>query len=213
MTQFLVTLKDGTKVIGDKFDSNDFEKLKIIFEKWQDINSLLKELGGRNLNVPDVFSEALYCIFFNAVRTNGTAKSYDAVDISTHEGIQVKSASIEIDCTSFGPTSTWDKLIFADFAPNGSVDGNVWFYEIDSNDVYNMVLNEKKGETFKDQQKQGRRPRLSIKKSIIAKKNLTPIKKISLLQQTKVVSYENFNPENLNLKVAEENTVNFGDKK
>lgn len=55
--------------------------------------------------------------FFNAVRTNGTAHSYDAVDKNTGEGIQIKSASIKTDCTSFGPTSTWDKLIFADLAP------------------------------------------------------------------------------------------------
>ena len=128
MKQVKVKLKDNTIVIGDEFDMEDYKKFKQIFRKWTDINSDLKQFGGRNLNVPDVFSEALYCIFFNAVRTNGTAHSYDAVDKETGEGIQIKSASIQNDCTSFGPTSTWDKLIFADLAPNGSVDGNVWFY-------------------------------------------------------------------------------------
>ena len=182
MRQITVRLKDGSTVVGDDFDMRDYEKLKAIFHKWTDINSDLKELGGRNLNVPDVFSEALYCIFFNAVRTNGTAHSYDAVDKRTGEGIQIKSASIATDCTSFGPTSTWDRLIYADFAPNGYVDGNVWFYEIESNDVYRMVLNEKKGETFADQQRQGRRPRFSIKGKIINEKNLRPIKKINLME-------------------------------
>lgn len=80
MKQISVRLKDGTTVIGDDFDMKDYQKLKDIFHKWTDINSNLKALGGRNLNVPDVFSEALYCIFFDAVRTNGTAHSYDAVD-------------------------------------------------------------------------------------------------------------------------------------
>ena len=127
----------------------------------------------------------LYIVFFfNAVRTNRTAHSYDAVDKITGEGIQIKSASIKIDCTSFGPTSTWDKLIFVDLAPFGNVDGNVWFYEIDSTDIYNIVLNSKKNETFKDQQKQGRRPRLSIKDRIINPLSLLPIKKINLMEDT-----------------------------
>lgn len=182
MRSVSVRLKDGTTVIGDDFDMDDYEKLKEIFRKWTDINSDLKSLGGRNLNVPDVFSEAIYCIVFNAVRTNGTAHSYDAVDKSTGEGIQVKSASIANDCTSFGPTSTWDRLIFADFAPTGKVDGKIWFYEIDSEDVYGMVLNERKGETFADLQAQGRRPRFSIKNKIIKEKGLSPIKKIDLME-------------------------------
>ena len=170
MKQVKVKLKDNTIVIGDEFDMEDYKKFKQIFRKWTDINSDLKQFGGRNLNVPDVFSEALYCIFFNAV------------DKETGEGIQIKSASIQNDCTSFGPTSTWDKLIFADLAPNGSVDGNVWFYEIDSTNIYNIVLNSKKAETFREQQLQGRRPRLSIKDKIINPLRLKPIKKINLME-------------------------------
>lgn len=178
-----VRLKDGTIITGDEFDANDFAKLKSIFKKWLDINADLKELKGRGLNVPDVFSEALFCIAFNAVRTNNDpgAHSYDCVMIDTGEGVQVKSASIPNDCTSFGPTSTWDLLYYADFAPNGYIDGNVYFYQIDSDDVYNMVLNKKKNETFRDQQLQGRRPRFSIQKEIIKAKHLQPLKKISLI--------------------------------
>lgn len=182
MVKELVTLIDGTKVYGDAFDISDYKLLQKIFIKWLDINKDLKSLGGRNLNVPDVFSEALYCIFFNAVRTNGTAYSYDAVDKKTGEGIQIKSASILEDCTSFGPTSKWDRMIFVDFAPNGVVDGKIDFYEIESEDIYGMILNSKKNETFKDQQEQGRRPRFSIKKKIINEKALNPIKSIDLME-------------------------------
>lgn len=181
MKKVIVELKDGSKVYGDEFDIKDFEKLKVIFKKWQNINMDLKALGGRNLNVPDVFSEAVFCIVFDAVRTNATAHSYDCVMKSTGEGVQVKSASIPNDCTSFGPTSTWDLLYFADFVPNGTIDGEIWFYKIESSDVYNLVLNKKKGETFADQQKQGRRPRFSIKKYIIEAKGLQPVRKINLL--------------------------------
>lgn len=172
--------KDGTIVTGDAFDNSDFAVLQQIFKEWMHINTQLKGLGGRNLNVPDVFSEALFCLAYDAVRTNATAHSYDCVMRKTGEGIQVKSASIPNDCTSFGPRSTWDLLYFADFAPNGKVDGIVKFYKIDDSDVYNLVLNASKGETFKDQQNQGRRPRFSMKSAIILPKKLIPERTIDL---------------------------------
>lgn len=183
MKTVAVKLRDGKTCYGDQFDLKDYRKLQKIFFEWQEINLQLKELGGRNLNVPDVFSEALFCIFFNAVRTNGTAHSYDCVSLDNSAGIQVKSCSIDNDCTSFGPTSTWDELYFVDFAPNGCIDGKVYFYKIDCN-IDSIVLNAKKGETFKDQQMQGRRPRFSIKSSIIKAQNLKPILKIDLLSET-----------------------------
>ncbi len=184
MKKETIILKDGSQVVGDAFDFEDFKKLQDIFKDWLKINKKLKELGGRNLNVPDVFSEALFCLAFNAIRTNGTAYSYDCVIRNTGEGVQVKSASIPNDCTSFGPTSTWDLLYFADFAPNGKVDGCVKFYKIEDQDVYSLVLNSKKHETFKDQQLQGRRPRFSIQDSIIRPKGLKPIKTIDLISGT-----------------------------
>lgn len=180
MKSVLVKLKDGTICHGDKFDLEDYKKFQEIFKDWQNINKKLKMLGGRNLNVPDVFSEALFCIFFNAVRTNGEAHSYDCVSLKDGSGIQLKSCSIANDCTSFGPTSTWDELYFADFAPNGVVDGKVWFYKINC-DIHSIILNEGKCETFRDQQAQGRRPRFSIKSTIIEPQNLKPLLKIDLL--------------------------------
>src|SRR5690625_3361023 len=121
MKSYQVKLKNGITVTGDDFDESDYIKLKSIFHKWLDINKELKCLKGRALNVPDILSEGLFCIFFDAIRTNNDpyALSYDCVMKSTGEGVQVKSASIPIDCSSFGPTSTWDLLYYVDFAPNG----------------------------------------------------------------------------------------------
>lgn len=146
MRDYRVKLKNGITVTGDDFDQADYIKLKNIFHKWLELNKELKSLKGRGLNVPDVFSEALFCIFFDAIRTNNDpgARSYDCVMKATGEGVQVKSASVPVDCTSFGPTSTWDLLYYVDFAPNGFVDGIVHFYEINSSDIYPLVLNKKK---------------------------------------------------------------------
>lgn len=181
MKKVKITLRDGLVVEGDQFDMEDYKKLKEIFRDWAAINAKLKSLGGRGLNVPDVFSEALFCIFFNAIRTNGTAYSYDCVSLDTLAGIQIKSASIPNDCTSFGPTSTWDEIYYVDFAPNGQVDGKVDFYKIDI-DFSNLVLNAKKGETFRDQQRQGRRPRFSMKSQLINAYNIKPCLSIDLLE-------------------------------
>ena len=177
-----IKYKDGTVFIGDLFDESDYKNLKKIFKDWVDLNTRLSNLGGRGINVPDVFSEGLFCYFFNAVRTNGTAYSFDAIMISSNQGVQIKSASIDEDLTSFGPKSTWDELQYVDFAPNGCVDGNIAFYKIDL-DLRNLVLNKSKNETFLDQQHQGRRPRLSIKREVIRKYKLKPIKVLNILNE------------------------------
>ena len=67
MKEVEVELKDGTIVVGHKFNKKDYKKLKKIFNKWVNINEDLKELGGRNLNVPDILSEGLYCILLSRI--------------------------------------------------------------------------------------------------------------------------------------------------
>lgn len=179
MKKRYIKLKNGTIVCGDEFNGADYEKIKGIFKQWQSLSADLKVLKGRTINVPDVVSEALYCYLFDAVRTNGVAGSYDAINMSNQAGVQIKSTSIKNDLTSFGPKSSWDELIFIDFAPNGIVSGKVDIYRIDY-DLSTLILNHKTGETFLDQQLQGRRPRLSIKKEFIQKYDLKPIKSVDL---------------------------------
>lgn len=171
-----VNLK-GKIIAGDAFDADDERTLKNILKQIKDINSQLKALKGRMINVPDVVSEGLFAYHFNSIRTNDVAgaHSYDCVSLDG-KGIQVKSASIEDDLTSFGPTSTWDELYFMDFSSGNDVK----IYNIPSENIYNMVLNKAKNETFRDQQRQGRRPRLSIKSSIIKPLRLEPVKIIPL---------------------------------
>jgi len=182
MKQETVKLKNGTFVTGDAFDDKDLLKLKSIFKDWQKISKKVNKLGGRNLNIPEIISEGLCCIYFNSIRTNNTKNvgSSDCIQRKTCKRIQIKSTSILKDCTSFGPKSTWDLLYFFDFAPKGSVTGKVYIYKI-PNSFKNLILNKSKKETFKKQQSDERRPRFSIKERIIAPQKLKPIKKISLI--------------------------------
>lgn len=165
-----------TKLIVDVFDQGDIEKFREIFSYWLEMNDKLTYLGGRALNVPDVLSEAIFCVFFDTVRINDGSFSWDCFDINRNISIQIKSTSIKNDCTSFGPKTEYDELYFLDFYNNGKIDGLIKIYKIDFA-LDNIVLNKKKNETFKSQQLQGRRPRLSLKNEI-KKRKITPIKTV-----------------------------------
>ena len=86
-----VKLKNGTIVEGDFFEKEDQQALNNIYKGWLTVSNNSKKLGGRNLNIPDVLSEALFCINFGCIRTNNEAKSYDCVRIKDGAGIQVKA--------------------------------------------------------------------------------------------------------------------------
>jgi hypothetical protein len=176
-----VILKNGKKVSGDVFDLSSFSDLKSIFIDWLALNKKLISINGRTLNVPDVLSEGLFCLYFNAIRTKDDGGSFDCVILNSAKGVQVKSTSIQYDLTSFGPSSIWDELYFVDFAPNGIIDGEIHFYKIEEN-FENLIMNKVKNETFKEQQKKGRRPRFSIKKELIEKKFLKPVKIVNILK-------------------------------
>jgi hypothetical protein len=179
MTTIDITLKDGTPAKATKFDQKDYQKMIDLLKQIKESNAFLNQMGGRKINIPDVISEGMYCYNFNAVRTNGSAGSFDCVDLDTKDGVQIKSASIENDCTSFGPTSTWDKLIFIDYSKFINNQSNeIYFYLIKVN-IHSLVLNASRGETFADQQKQGRRPRFTIK-TLINEHKIPILKKIKI---------------------------------
>lgn len=182
MEQKRITI-DGKPCIGVYYDKNDFNEMKKLYKVRLELNRVLINFGSRATNVPDFLSEGIFCYLFNVCRTNakGNSKSFDAYDERTNEGIQIKSTSIENDCTSFGPTSTWDKIYFMKFYPK-SESGRVEIYDITSYPPYDFVLNHKKHETFRDQQLMGRRPRFSIQDLIIDPNNLKPIKTINLFE-------------------------------
>lgn len=170
-----------------ELSEGDRAVLKEIYEKWVAVNELLRSIGGRALNVPEGLSESIFCLemkrqgFGSPVRAVSRGRgwpsgsrvqiSFDTIDAETFERQQIKSTSIKNDLTSFGPRSVEDVIYFLDFYKNGSWDGTFDVYKIDENIIKNvihpLVLNRSQGETFEDQQKQGRRPRFSIREKLI----------------------------------------------
>ena len=160
------------------FDENDKKEIIKIYTNWCEINKKLKAYGARTINIPELLSESVYCMFTNSGRLKSCEyskvnTSWDCYNFDTNKRVQVKATSVAEDLTSFGPRSEWDTLIFCDFYVEGKFDGSFRFYEIPNEKVYSQQVN--RNQTFKEQQEASRRPRFSITKDIIRPLNLAPI--------------------------------------
>lgn len=168
-----------TKAVLLFIDENDRPILRKMYDNWRVLNVGMKSLSSRGINIPEGISESAFCLEFNkncarAIKVLNGSGSFDALDIKTGVRIQVKACSVKNELTSFGPKSVWDELYFLDFYREGNYDGTFDVYKIPNELIYSHKVNA--NQTLKEQQAQNRRPRFSIKKEIIAKNNLKPIK-------------------------------------
>jgi hypothetical protein len=173
------------KVFGKKctidlmhFDKADSKELKRLYGLWKDLQVGLKNFKTRGPNIPEGFSEVAFCLYSGscrmiAMKKGGASSSFDTFNLKTGKAEQIKASSVGKDLTSFGPKSKWDDLYFLDFYNNGKLDGTFNVYKISNRLIRSVKVN--KGQKLKDQQGEKRRPRLSIIKDIIKKKNLKPI--------------------------------------
>lgn len=161
-------------------EKSDAKYLLNMYNLWNELSENLTEYGCRRINFPEI-SELIFCLVYDCWRTNNISgiehSSFDCYNPKTNARIQIKATSVKKDLTSFGPKSIWDELYFMNFYPNECYDGSFEVYLIPSDAVYNYKINE--NQTFRDQQKEGRRPRLSINK-LIKSLDLNPIGKFNL---------------------------------
>jgi len=158
------------------FDKRDPEKWKELFDSWRNLKFGLRDSKSREPNFPEGLSEVAFCLYSGSKRfmslKGPVSSSFDTFNIKTGKAEQIKACSVKEDLTSFGPKSKWDDLYFLDFYNEGKIDGRFNVYKIPSKFIYNSKVN--KTQTFKQQQKTGKRPRLSVIKSIIQKRKLKP---------------------------------------
>lgn len=160
----------------DILEESDKDNIIEIYNMWKDLSEKLSSYGCRRINFPEL-SELIFCLLYNCWRTNNTKglgehSSFDCYNPKTHKRIQIKAASSKNELTSFGPDSIWDEIYFMDFYNKGNYDGTFEVYLLPNDKIYNYKMN--KNETFKDQQKQKRRPRFSLRK-LIKELNIKPI--------------------------------------
>jgi len=171
--------KTKTKVVVQTFGDEDKATLRVLYGLWVKLNHGMKLFKARGINLPEGISESAFCMHFGgnyarALKVFSGAGSFDVINLDNGDRIQIKAASVDGDLTSFGPKSVWDKIYFLDFYRKGKEDGSFDVYLIPNKKIYSQKMN--KGQTMKDQQNEKRRPRFSIKESIIRKYKIKPIK-------------------------------------
>lgn len=139
------------------------------FFKWKDLNTYVKSLVSRGINIPDAISEPMGCYCLNLLwnkSNGGDAKSQDGKKIEFKA-----SSNYEYDLSSFGPKCEFDNLVFLRFDLNSNL---LYIYDtgVNSEELKNIPVSRK----FKvgDYQNQGKRPHLSIIEKIINEKQLEP---------------------------------------
>lgn len=137
---------------------------------WKDLNVGLRSYVSRGINFPDAISEPIGCFALGYQWNKGSAG-----DAITPDGelVEMKATSnFHGDLTSFGPVTTFDKFIFLrlDFPQN-----MLYVYDLNLNGETLGDLKVNARQTIRDQQEQGRRPRLSIIKQVIEPMELDPV--------------------------------------
>lgn len=178
-TPFSFTRKGvNMKTTGDFFDKTDLSVITQYYNDWKALNAIGHNYNMRRLNVPELVTEGLASALFGWARVdsqliqNSNTSNCDLVDIKTGQFIQLKAISTseknKIGPTSFGPSSTFDRLIFLIIECDKDV---ATFYDLSKQNYKSWKVN--KNETVEDQQNQNRRPRLCLL-PIIQQYNIQP---------------------------------------
>ncbi|MDO5329101.1 MAG: Bsp6I family type II restriction endonuclease [Coriobacteriia bacterium] len=154
-----------------KIDNARIDEACEAYFKWKDLNTYIKSVSKRGLNMPDAISEPMGCFCLGLLWNRG-GKTGDAFDKEGKKKIEFKATSnFENDLSSFSPKSTFDDLVFLRY----NLQENrlyVYDFHINSHDLGKFQAS--KTQTVDDQRKQGRRPRLSLIQSYIEPNNLVP---------------------------------------
>lgn len=152
-----------------KIDEPRIQQTCDAFFKWKDLNTYVKSLVSRGINMPDAISEPMGCYCLDILwnkSTGGDAQSLDG------KKIEFKATSnYSYDLSSFGPKCDFDTLVFLRF----DLDLNFLFVydtKINSEEIKKFPVS--KTATFGEYQKVGKRPRIRIIESIIEKQKLEP---------------------------------------
>jgi hypothetical protein len=148
-----------------------------IYFLWKELNNRIKKHYSRGVNIHEFITEVIVS-YVNNFKISLGGSSEDALS-NDGKKIQIKATSnFDDDLTSFGPSSVFDELHFARLDQKNDC---LYLYVIPLNDLKNLHVN--KEETFYQQQQNQRRPRFSIIKEFIIKKNLNHYAKIDLIKK------------------------------
>lgn len=157
-------------------DSQRIKTVIDIYFHWKQLDAEIRTLSGtRGINFPSEISEYLAC-YALGLMVNKEGSNGDAVDVSNPNDlkiIEIKGLSAEDDSApnSFSPSEHFDDLVFARLDKYNDI---LKIYRLGINSEQLKKIKVSSTQTVEDQQKQHRRPRFSIQKMIIEKRNLKP---------------------------------------
>lgn len=152
-----------------KIDELRIQETCEAYFKWKDLNTYIKSLVSRGINMPDAISEPMGCYCLNLLWNKKTGG--DAVSLGGRK-IEFKATSnYDGDLSSFGPNSYFDDLVFLRF----NLDTNMlYIYDtgISSEELKQIEITS--FGTVDYYQKQGKRPHFSIITKIINELEIEP---------------------------------------
>ncbi|HEB8062221.1 TPA: Bsp6I family type II restriction endonuclease [Campylobacter coli] len=161
-----------------KILKKDFDLICKIYIQWKELNNNIKKFSSRGVNFPDCISEPIVCYAFN-YNWNNNNETGDATSDSG-ELIEIKATSnFDSDLSSFSPNTKFDKLIFVRLDQKRDL---AYIYDLELNFEQFQILEVNKKETVLDQQKQNRRPRLSLIQ-YIEKEKIEPLYYVDFIKK------------------------------
>ena len=153
-----------------KIDEPRIQETCDAYFKWKDLNTYVKSLVSRGINMPDAISEPMGCYCLNLLWNKATGG--DAYSQDGKRKYEFKATSnYDYDLSSFGPKCDFDDLVFLRF----NLDSNMLYvYDtgVNSNELKEIPVS--RIATVGDYQDAGKRPHIRIIESIIEKKGLKP---------------------------------------
>jgi len=130
------------------------KQLRNYHKNFLTLNDSTDLIGRRNTNISEAFTEGLYCYIANAFKIHRItpilktksqiSSSMDCFDFDDMTTVQIKASIMKQDCSSFGPKSEFDKLIYLDFSNCHAFK----IYAIDRKCIDMIIVCKEKNETF-----------------------------------------------------------------
>lgn len=102
------------KALAKRWGKKDLPLVKKALENWSSLVEFIKKYGGRGTNLPELLSEALFCIFTGSVQIlktkGGAPKGFDTYSEKTKKTQQIKGSSRKDSPSSFGPHEKFDEV-------------------------------------------------------------------------------------------------------
>lgn len=155
-----------------KFSLVDIDEERIsatcdAYFKWKDLNTFIKSVSHRGINIPDAISEPMGCYCMGYKWNRGSAVG-DATDVDNRK-IEFKATSnFDQDLSSFGPNTVFDDLVFLRF---NLCENMLYIYDLNVNSEELGKLPANSKQTIQEQKNQGRRPHVRLLELFIQSEN------------------------------------------